>query len=68
MTTTLNIGGMTCQNCVKHVREALLAVPGVKEADVDLDAGKARVEHESGTQPQQLVAVVVEEGYEAGIQ
>ncbi len=43
MTSVLKIGGMTCQNCARHVREALQEVPGVEYAEVDLDAGSARV-------------------------
>ena len=65
MTTELKITGMTCQNCVRHVREALQGVPGVQSADVNLEAGRAKVEHGPETQPQQLVEAVVEEGYEA---
>jgi copper chaperone CopZ len=67
MTTNLKIDGMTCQNCVRHVREAIQGVEGVMEVDVNLDEGSARVEHESRTQPQKLVAAVIEEGYEATI-
>ena len=47
MTSTLKIGGMTCQNCARHVREALQEVPGVEYAEVDLDAGRARVKAEA---------------------
>lgn len=43
MTSVLKIGGMSCQNCARHVREALQEVPGVEYAEVDLDAGSARV-------------------------
>lgn|GEM_PF-550266 len=31
---TILISGMMCDNCVKHVKEALLAIDGVKNADV----------------------------------
>jgi copper chaperone len=45
MTThELKIDGMSCQHCVKSVREALLAVPGVTRADVEI--GHAKVEGE----------------------
>jgi Cu+-exporting ATPase len=43
MISPLKIGGMTCQNCARHVREALQEVPGVAYAEVDLDSGRARV-------------------------
>jgi Cu+-exporting ATPase len=34
---------MTCQNCARHVGQALQSVPGVASARVNLDAGIARV-------------------------
>ena len=39
----LGVGGMTCDDCVVHVTEALESVPGVKEAAVDLAARSAVV-------------------------
>lgn len=60
--TTLKITGMTCQNCVKHVTQALEAVPGVSAARVDLAAGRAEVEGTAAVDA--LVAAVEEEGYE----
>lgn len=38
---TILISGMMCDNCVQHVKEALLTVDGVKNADVVI--GKAVV-------------------------
>jgi len=37
--TDLGVGGMTCDDCVVHVTEALEAVPGVEAATVDLTPG-----------------------------
>lgn len=62
--TVLQVDGMTCANCVRHVREALTAVPGVREVDVKLDQGLATVRHE-GAAIEQLVDAVREAGYEA---
>lgn len=39
----LGVGGMTCDDCVVHVTEALESVPGVKHATVDLEARSAVV-------------------------
>lgn len=63
MTTTLKITGMTCNNCVKHVKEALESVPGTQSATVDLASGIARVEGDAAESA--LIDAVVEEGYEA---
>lgn len=64
MTVQLKVDGMTCQNCVRHVKEALEAVEGVTSAEVDLTGGRAVVDG-SGLDTQQLVAAVEEEGYSA---
>lgn len=39
----LGVGGMTCDDCVVHVTEALESVPGVEKAEVDLAARSATV-------------------------
>lgn len=65
-TTTLKIDGMTCGHCVQAVTQALKGTAGVKDAQVDLQAGRAQVEYEeSKTTPGDLAAVVADEGYTA---
>ena len=62
----LKVEGMTCQHCVKAVREALSSVPGVdRVAEVDLESGQALVDGEP--QADALVAALHEEGYEARV-
>lgn len=63
----LKIGGMTCQNCVRHVREALQATTGVRAVEVDLARGEARVAVEAGTQPAvgRLIEKVRAAGFDA---
>lgn len=39
----LGVGGMTCDDCVVHVTEALESVPGVEAATVDLATRSAVV-------------------------
>jgi copper chaperone CopZ len=60
----LVIEGMGCEGCVAAVDEALRAVPGVRAVAVDLEAGRATVEHE-GADPTALVRAVEKAGYEA---
>ena len=60
--TNLRITGMSCNNCVRHVSEALRGVPGVTKVEVTLP-DRATVEHEGGTD--KLVAAVESAGYEA---
>jgi copper chaperone len=65
-TATLKVSGMTCQHCVRAVREALERQDGVQTAEVDLEAGRAIVEYDGArVSPGQLAGAVAEEGYEA---
>ena len=65
METLLDVKGMTCMNCVRHVERALAQVEGVAQVKVDLSHGTAAVEHAAGTSLASLVAAVEEEGYVA---
>jgi len=60
----LKIQGMSCENCVAHVKAALAGVPGVAgPVEVCLEAGEARVP--GSPDPEALVAAVADEGYAA---
>ncbi len=65
MTTELNINGMTCGHCQTAVTKALRSVPGVQNAQVDLQTGRAIVEGEPDVKA--LLAAVTEEGYTAQV-
>ncbi|WP_249621139.1 heavy metal translocating P-type ATPase [Desulfuromonas sp. CSMB_57] len=60
----LPIGGMTCASCVHHVRQALLKVPGVSDAAVNLAGERAaiRFDGEQATL-NDLIAAVRAAGY-----
>ena len=65
-TTTLKVSGMTCQHCVRAVTQALESQDGVTDTQVDLEAGRARVEYDEGrVTPDQLANAVTDEGYTA---
>ena len=62
---TLNVKGMSCQMCVKHVTKALQGVGGVTEVVVSLDANNAKVKYDSAVAGiAQFKAAVAEAGYE----
>ena len=65
MKTVIKIEGMTCAHCVRHVKEALEKVPGVKKAAVDLENRTAVVEHDGEVSPQTLREAITEAGYRA---
>ncbi len=64
MIQTISVTGMTCQNCVRHVTQALTAVPGVRSVEVDLKAGTARIDAERPIERPDLGAALTEAGYE----
>lgn len=60
---TLKIEGWTCRSCEKDIRRAVLAVPGVKAAEVSYARGGAIVTIESGrVSPDQLTKAVESAG------
>jgi Cu+-exporting ATPase len=64
-TLELPIAGMTCQNCVRHVGDALRGVPGVQSAEVSLADRRASVElNDAIANREQLVAAVQSAGYQ----
>jgi len=54
----LGVGGMTCDDCVVHVTEALEAVPGVERARVDLATRSAVVAARSDVEGSALASAV----------
>lgn len=56
------IEGMMCQNCVKHVKNALEASPGVT-ADVNLEKNEAVFDLPAGITAEELKSAVEQEGY-----
>ncbi len=65
MKMDLEVGGMTCQHCVKTVTKALQGIQGVDKVAVDLAAGRACVEGKPDAQA--LVRALTEQGYEARV-
>jgi copper chaperone len=61
----LGVGGMTCDDCVRTVSEALQGVPGVVEAQVSLTERSATVRARASVVPDALTAAVRARGYNA---
>jgi copper chaperone CopZ len=67
-TTELVVRGMNCTGCANSVTQALRAVPGVGNAEVSLQEGRARVRWNDGQQSAQtLITAVKDAGYQAEI-
>ena len=63
-TYELNVKGMMCENCVKHVEKALLSMDGLTSVDVDLDNAKATVKSSVEISMDEFKKVIEEAGYE----
>ncbi|MBU9161753.1 heavy metal translocating P-type ATPase [Burkholderia multivorans] len=61
----LDIDGMTCASCVSRVEKALVKVPGVTHASVNLATERATVEASADVSAAQLVEAVEQAGYQA---
>lgn len=64
-TTIFTVTGMTCDNCVHHVTEAVKGVTGVTDAQVSLDDKSATVRGDFDET--KIIAAIEEEGYEASV-
>lgn len=61
--TELSIDGMTCASCVSRVEKALKAVPGVKEANVNIATERATITGTANVAV--LIAAIDKAGYDA---
>ena len=61
MEKTVLVAGMTCQNCVKHVKKALEGLGAA--AQVDLESGRAKLNAVLEISEEAIVAAVEEAGY-----
>lgn len=60
---TLGVAGMTCASCVARIEKALIRVPGVTAANVNLASEVATVELEADGALAALLQAVVDAGY-----
>ena len=60
----LSIDGMSCENCVRHVREALESLEGVVRVAVSLEKGEAELEATVELIADEIKDALDEEGYD----
>jgi len=64
--TLLQVDGMSCPSCVRHIDSALRELNGVDKVDVKLREGTVLVTHDpSSTPANALVEALREAGYES---
>jgi copper chaperone CopZ len=64
-TIELDVQGMSCGGCAKHVTQSLRALPGAGSVDVDLAAGRVRLSGELGHGSEAAIAALAAAGYPA---
>lgn len=64
MKKKINIEGMSCMHCVKHVEGALKDLKGVTKVTVDLNGKNAVVELDGNMESSKLKEAVEEVGYD----
>jgi copper ion binding protein len=62
-TSTYTVVGMTCEHCVRSVREEVEAIDGVQAVAVDLATGRVEVTSDEPVTAEAVEAAVVEAGY-----
>ena len=66
-TINLNVSGMTCGACVKHVEKAINSIAGVQKVEVDLASGVVKVEGNVSQQVKEIIAALEKDGYPAQV-
>jgi copper chaperone len=62
----LDVMGMTCPSCIRHVNRALADLDGVLKVDVRLRDGKVLVQYDADrVELSALIDALREEGYES---
>lgn len=61
----LQVEGMSCGSCVKHVTQALQSLPGVGGVEVDLSSGRVNVSGELAQGSAPLLTALIDAGYPA---
>jgi copper chaperone len=62
--TTLSVQGMTCNHCKQSVTDALENLSGVTGVEVDLEAGRATVEHEDSVDIDAMAGAIEDVGFD----
>ncbi len=64
--TVLNVDGMTCPSCIRHVEGALRELDGIGSVEVRIKDALVLVEHDPGlATTAQMIEALSEAGYES---
>lgn len=63
--TVLRVDGMSCEHCVKAIKNAVGKLSGVASVEVDLNAKTVTVEHDPAQSPVEKIKLEIEDqGYD----
>lgn len=64
--TLLQVDGMSCPSCIRHIDSALCELDGVEKVDVKLREGTVLVTHDAASAPMNtLIEALRDAGYES---
>lgn len=63
---TLQVQGMTCGHCVKSIENSVGSLNGVKNVNVQLEAGTVDVEFNNEVDAQKIADTIEDQGYTVG--
>lgn len=64
METIIRVAGMGCDNCVRHVTEALEGLSGVKDVRVDLQTGQVTFDNPESVSADTIQSAIEDAGYQ----
>ena len=62
-TTELTVWGMTCNRCANNIKNTVMALDGVIDVSVDLQAEKVTVQHEPTLDTGEIERAITAAGY-----
>lgn len=66
--TILDVTGMSCPSCVRHVNDALRELDGVDKVEVRMSDGKVLVRHDQRkATADHMIAALREAGYDSSL-
>lgn len=63
--TILDVQGMSCPSCIRHVDAALHDLDGVSKVEVRLRDGKVLVRHDPDTPIESMIKALSDAGYDS---
>lgn len=64
MKAKIQVQGMGCENCIRHVTEALEGLPGVKDVTVDLQTGEVSFDKPDSVSMDAIKSAIKDAGYQ----